>query len=150
MRCKKVKNKLVAYLDGELSYLEKDGIKEHLTNCNKCTNEVKLLSGINDYMKFSADVEVSPDFQAGFWVKLAEENARHKAFDWERLFYRFRFIPFPVEVAVVLIIGVFLGMGIGRVAGHNKIEYAGKIYFNSLFRDAQTASLTSAYLNLAR
>src|SRR3990172_9725607 len=125
MRCQKVKDKLVAYLDGELSHIERDGIKEHLTGCSKCGNEVKLLSGINESIKCSADIEVSSDFQAGFRIKLAEEKVRYKAFDWERLLYRFRFIPFPVEVAAVLIIGVFLGMGIGRVAGHNKIEYAG-------------------------
>ncbi|MBI2447270.1 MAG: zf-HC2 domain-containing protein [Candidatus Omnitrophica bacterium] len=150
MRCQKVKDKLVAYLDGELSHIERDGIKEHLTHCSECGNEVKLLSGINESLKSSADIEVSSDFQAGFWVKLAEEKVRYKVFDWEHLFYRFRFIPFPVEVAAVLIIGIFLGMGIGRVAGHNKIEYAEKSYFNSLFSEVQTVSLTSAYLNIAR
>ena len=150
MRCQKVKDKLVAYLDGELSHIERDGIKEHLTHCNECSNEVKLLSGINESMNASADVEVSSNFQAKFWEKLERERARHKVFDLERLFYRFRFIPFPVEVAAILIIGIFLGMEIGRVAGHNKIEYAEKSYFNNLFSEAQTASLTSAYLNIAR
>jgi anti-sigma factor RsiW len=150
MRCTKVIKKIVSYLDGELSERDASSVKEHLVICQTCRNEVEALSRANEYMNLSHEVAVSPDFGEKFWQRVEREKPGYGRFSLQDLLYRIKFIPFPAEVAAVLIIGIFLGLGVGQLAKQTKIENAKKYYFGSIVSEVPTEALATAYLNVMR
>ena len=51
MRCKRIRKKLAAYLDGELDERQKALVKRHLLECAKCRKEADLLGRISYLLK---------------------------------------------------------------------------------------------------
>ena len=50
MNCKDIEEKLIDYIDGELSSEESKKIKDHLKNCSNCKNEHEELKSAIDYV----------------------------------------------------------------------------------------------------
>ncbi|MFN7182327.1 MAG: anti-sigma factor family protein [Planctomycetota bacterium] len=70
MKCKKVKRKLSAYLDGELKEVENKIISEHLEKCINCKNEFTNLSNQDKFLKQLETIEPSVNFRSVFSKKL--------------------------------------------------------------------------------
>ena len=50
MKCEKVRTRLSAFLDGELSSTERAAVARHIDRCEGCANELKTLTGVLDFL----------------------------------------------------------------------------------------------------
>ena len=70
MNCKKIEERLIDYIDGELSDEENTEIKDHLENCSNCQNEYVELKATIDYvMDNSKDIDTSKDIKLNTNIK---------------------------------------------------------------------------------
>ena len=50
--------KLNAYIAGELSEMEHNKVREHISNCHLCQNEIRTLQQVNDFLNQYTEEEV--------------------------------------------------------------------------------------------
>lgn len=107
MKCEKVKRKLTAFLDNELTGRERVDVEKHLSLCTACARETKLLSKVATLFTAYKEIEPSKDFRVGVWKLIEQETKREFAFqDILRPLLRF---PVPAAIAAVLVIGLIFG-----------------------------------------
>lgn len=78
MDCKNIEENLVAYLDGELSEEEFFQIKEHVSSCPHCSEEIFLLMKSWDLLKSYPEEELSDDFKDRLIKKIESRIAAPK------------------------------------------------------------------------
>lgn len=154
MFCRKVKNLLNRYLDGETTPEEKTGVERHLDQCRGCREALKRLRSVESLMM---QLPGPPDVPTGFTGKvLARAEQRFK--QQSEVFSAWKsFSPvMRIAAAVTLIIGLGLGglMGLdltGALKKQTDREETDPIavYGFDYFSDAPDGSLTDAYLTLA-
>lgn len=114
MKCLKVKKKLAAYLDGEVSEKEQQIISEHVRSCASCQQELEALSAVSQTLDEIADVEVAPYFRVHLKARLRGEKAGGEQpfsiFEWKRK------IAIPVAAAALFIFSIVAGRQLGRTA----------------------------------
>lgn len=69
MRCRDVREELVAYIDEELSPMGMRAIEAHLAQCHECTAEYKRMKQTIEWTRQVEKIEP----QAGWWEKLQEQ-----------------------------------------------------------------------------
>jgi len=70
MKCKKVRRKLVAYIDGELEKKQELLVKRHLLKCAECRKEADLLSKTSHFLKSKQCLRPSKDFEVNLWKRI--------------------------------------------------------------------------------
>jgi hypothetical protein len=71
MKCHTVRQTLIAYLDNEVTPLERKQIQEHLVGCARCRDELSMLQGMQRYLHRSLKLEVSHVAPSpGAWKRL--------------------------------------------------------------------------------
>lgn len=100
MECKKLQERLSAYLDNEVSGQERRLLEEHLRSCAECRTELEALQAAGDVVKTLPEVTPSPDFRARFWQKVRESAPVQTL--WERI--ALRWIPVPVVLAALVVV----------------------------------------------
>lgn len=73
-QCEKASSAISAFLDGELSSYEIAGLNEHVANCGRCANEIRLLRGLIDKVKMIGFVEPPPDLRARITASVVAEK----------------------------------------------------------------------------
>ena len=151
MKCKKIRKKLVAYLDGELGEKQKLLIKRHLLECAECRKEVDLLSRTSCLLKNQPRIKSSLDFDVNLWRKI---NSLEKREITPHPLKRVAYIILPAAVAAALIIGVFMGNLVEKLTPSQNVntpnleeEYLSSIGLDS-FEDFPPGSLPQAYFSL--
>lgn len=76
MKCSRIKRRLSAFLDGEVSEQERQFIKEHLKSCEHCQIELKNLSQVSDILDIIQEVEVSPYFITRLKQRIADQKQK--------------------------------------------------------------------------
>ena len=82
--CKKIRDKLSAFLDNELPSDEILKVKQHLETCVECERELKEMQNLSNLMGMINDLEPSPDFWHMLSSKLVYCEDCRKSI-WERL-----------------------------------------------------------------
>ena len=72
MECKKVNEKLSAFIDNELKEGERVKIKQHLADCPFCMQEAKLLAQTWCALDVWENMEVPHNFDIRFWQRVRE------------------------------------------------------------------------------
>jgi hypothetical protein len=105
MKCKEINELLVAYLDEEVTPEERQQIEAHLTSCQKCREELRLLASTRDSLRQvlhtrAAGVEPSPRV----W-NLVRQRIESRTSIWEQLnaFMSHPMLRVAIPVIVVLI-----------------------------------------------
>jgi len=114
MRCRKVRRRLSAFLDGEFGEREKGRIAAHLKACPACGEEVKSLSSLSVLLKEEKEsINPSPYF----WGKLEQEIGliEESKSAWGQLWESLNKAFVPAGAAAVLIFGLFIGIQLGQV-----------------------------------
>ncbi|MBD3183693.1 hypothetical protein GF312_15495 [Candidatus Poribacteria bacterium] len=62
MKCEKIKSLLSAYIDGETSVKDSRIIKKHISRCYECSEELRLMQEVSDFLGNWKDVQTSDDF----------------------------------------------------------------------------------------
>ncbi|MEA1965629.1 MAG: zf-HC2 domain-containing protein [Candidatus Aerophobetes bacterium] len=150
MKCRKVKQKLVAYLDGELQERQKLLIEEHLSKCAQCKREADLLNKTFYLLKNQEHLKPSEDFEANLWKRV--HSAEKRELLPQNIFGRLAHLSLPAAVAAALIIGVIVGNFMEkRVPSQNanlEEECLTSIGLDS-FENLPPGSLPEIYFNLA-
>ena len=112
MSCKKYKNYLNAFLDGEVTSAEKEDIETHIKSCSLCAESLNELKGIKMLLKAKAPRwEAGNELEQRIRSRLAEESSdgfRFKSFISSFVFTPKRLVPVvTVIVALVLAFAVF-------------------------------------------
>ncbi len=107
MECSNIKNRLSAYLEGEVSADEKTLIEEHLNSCAGCSADLADLKKTIEYVKEIEEVEPPVWMAQKIMARIRDEGQRKKGI-FQRLFYPLH-VKLPLEaVAALLVIGVAL------------------------------------------
>ena len=150
MRCKKVRQKLGAYLDGELKQRQKELIKEHLKKCADCRQELTFLAQLSEILKKWKEVECSDEFETNIWQSISLE--KEKRFSFQNALWWAEQIFLPVGIAIILIAGVvflndFLSENFSPQTFDLEEEYFTLSALDS-FQDISPDSLSEVYIDL--
>ncbi len=151
MKCKRLRRKLVAYLDGELEEKQKLSIKEHLTKCRECKKEADLLNKSFCLLKDQQRLKPSQGFEASLRERIY--STEEKQLLPQAIFGRLVHAALPAAVAAVLIIGVLVGGSVEKIIPSQTVKLKEERYLTSIgldsFQDLPSGSLPEIYLNLA-
>ncbi len=104
MDCKNVKEKLSAYIEGDISSEEKMLIDEHLRSCQKCDESLAELRKTVDYVRSLEDIEPPPWLIQKVMAKI-KSGSKPRERIWQKLFYPL-YVKLPIEVVGVILIAV--------------------------------------------
>ena len=76
MKCEKVSEELISYLDGKLDQSERGEVEEHLASCAACRTRAEEFRGVWSVMDEFPSIEPSLEFDARVRQRLAEEPRR--------------------------------------------------------------------------
>lgn len=117
MKCKKIKEHLVSYLDKELEANIKDEVEKHLESCNECSAHFKEIKKSFEMVGDFGEIEPSADFDKKFFAKLDALKEEKKEFDVHGLLekikdflFGYRRIPAYAVSAVVVLLLAFVFM----------------------------------------
>lgn len=114
MNCSRIKERLGAYLDGELPAGETQAVRDHLAACPRCPNELEALTGLSERLERAAVADSHVRAPAEIW-RAIERRLNHTpdspcgpAGFGPRWFERF----FRRPMAVAAGLAFFLGVGL--------------------------------------
>jgi len=146
MKCREVKRKLSAYMDGELDLHEKKMVETHLQSCAKCQHELKILKETWEEITNLPLPDPVPYFYTRLKVRM-EEREKKKRLNWVEQ------VLIPASAVAVIALGVFIGSTVSR-NGNLQIanssveeELVSSLYLNS-FDDFPNSSLGEVYIEL--
>lgn len=122
--CNKVNEKLSAFMDGELAPEERAAIKEHLSSCAACAEELRLFSAVDAGMKNLPATEPTPFFAAKVSAAARALGRYHGSFR------RFLRLPVPAMALLVsfLLINIFtFAFNINAMENGQRRELARKV-----------------------
>ncbi|MBU2574569.1 MAG: zf-HC2 domain-containing protein [Elusimicrobia bacterium] len=122
--CGKINRKLSAYIDGELAPKDQAAVKEHLSACPACAEELRRFLDLNAGIKQLPGVTPTPFFAAKVSAAARALNEYHVPFR------RFLRVPIPVMAVMVsfILINLFtFAFNINAVENGPRRELARKI-----------------------
>jgi len=76
MDCEKVRQELVAFVDGQLQEKEAQVLKDHLAGCQACARELELTEKAVELSRMHDAPVLSRDFERNFWARFEREKKR--------------------------------------------------------------------------
>jgi len=108
--CHKIRQKLSAYQDGEVSQPQRDNIKVHLHNCDSCRKYLADLGQTTQLMNRLPQIKPDPMFTRQVMNKVADTSI------WNRLLGNpLRLFPVPAAAITILIVGLLTGTLLGHL-----------------------------------
>ena len=153
MRCKKVKEKFSAFIDNELDREETSEIEQHLAECPRCNQEMKLLTQAWDALEVWEKTEPSDNFEARFWQRVREREPRQSFF--QKILKRL--IPVPAMAMIILLVGLIGGTYLGNMLYPKKQKLSSdeslsllkeNLLYLDNFEDFPPESLGGIYISL--
>jgi len=131
MSCRKIKNKLVLLLDGDLSPSESDTVREHLRSCEACREEAELLRSSLGLVLDRAREKNPPappeNFVSLFWQRERQERlpagrAFSRALSSLRRIRLARYAPVAVSAVLVIAIVVLALLREGKPPSEDRVS----------------------------
>ncbi|PIP12389.1 MAG: hypothetical protein COT45_02860 [bacterium (Candidatus Stahlbacteria) CG08_land_8_20_14_0_20_40_26] len=153
MKCSRIRRRLSAFLDGEVSEEEKQHILEHLKTCPDCQRELEALHQLSDSFDSFEEIEPSPYFMIHLKQRIAKREARSLIrlpfMGWTRR------VAVPVGATALVIFSLFLGGRLGNAIYQAKAESESRLNteFTELLcvnssNDFSSGSLSNVYDDL--
>jgi len=150
MRCSRVRKRLSAYMDGELSDQWRERIEHHLAACTRCQEELARL-GIADRLLLDApEVRVPPFLASRIVARAREEVEQGVAVPWwlpagsPRLGYAMA----SVVLAGGIILGLQMGRGLAPIVASGESGSTIEILDLGSFRDEPEGSISAVVMGL--
>ncbi len=102
MNCKKVRQKLSAYIDNETNLELRESISKHLSECAGCKTELNILLNQNKYLMKLEPVKTTPDFRLKLYNKIVKE--KQLRINPVIKIPILRWVPVPITIAVIIFI----------------------------------------------
>lgn len=112
MRCRKVRKRLSAFLDGEVGEMVKERIALHLEGCSSCGNDARALSSLSLLLKEGREsIKPSPYFWNKLEQRIAQTEENQSVFG--KLLDRLGKAFIPATATAILLVGLFIGTQLG-------------------------------------
>lgn len=119
MRCERVREKLSAFVDGELSENEHRGIASHLESCESCFREYEELKKLEVLLSNLERVD-APSY---LWERIVGRiSSQERVSSWEKLIHRLVYAPVGVAILIGLLIGNHLGQTVLQQFASDRAE----------------------------
>ena len=147
MNCKHVENKIIDYLEANVSDRERTQIEGHLRRCKKCAVIVKEFSSLWDYTASPPSSELSPYFWSRLRAKISEYE-REKVFHAGIYDNALRFLK-PAACALLFIFGIIFGFKLGEsyLDMHMFRQEVEQPIYIEIFDNLPEGSIGEVYLN---
>lgn len=105
MNCKQVENKLIFFIEGELSPTEKEETQEHLKTCSACATKVAFMQDSLLHLDVLKEAEPKPFLYTRIQARKSQANV-----------VRLKPVFAPLAYAAFLAVGLFLGTMVGKMS----------------------------------
>jgi len=106
MKCEKIRRKLSAYLDGELTEAERRVVASHLESCDLCSREYEEFQRLHAVLSNLDPVEAPPYL----WRRVERGLILpQRTGFWEQVVGRLVYAPAAAAILIGLLVGNFLG-----------------------------------------
>lgn len=125
MNCNSVKQKLIYYLEGDLSLIESNIVKKHVDNCSECRfylSELKKSLAIIETEKIK---EINTDFYSKLSNRLDEIENDTPVYSIKYIFMQV--IAYAAVIAIGIFIGLFTENKINNISENDYSEYTEEI-----------------------
>jgi predicted anti-sigma-YlaC factor YlaD len=137
MECKSVENKLIFYLEGELTDNENRWVTEHLEHCSECSAKLSYLKEALQVMQNERQMEPKPFMYTRINARM-ERNTKTVR----------RWIISPLAIASVLVVGLVIGTLVGKLTVTSPSGFEVENYdVASIFDDTKIETAEFRYLN---
>lgn len=102
---------LSAFMDGELPDAQAQAVREHLTHCDACQQQLAALTAADELVRDVDAIEPSAGFERTFWNKVAEMETRQANRWWTRL----NLTTWRPALAMGLVAGIAMGLFVMRM-----------------------------------
>jgi anti-sigma factor RsiW len=146
MRCANIQKKIKAYGDGELPAGEATAVQNHIKDCPACSREAAALAKTWELLLELPPMRQAPDCIPATMARILAEEENNRS----RRFLRWLF-PVPATAATAaLVIGLFIGIGLGRVisAAYLDLGKPDSALYLEVFQDAPPQSIGDAYMKV--
>jgi anti-sigma factor RsiW len=140
MKCKKIKNRLSAFVDGELALPEQQAISDHLRACRECSALAERLHQVYVSLPADPDIPANPFFITRLRAELARRSDARQEGLWRPWMQK---SLIPATIVLGLLIGRQLGVHLNQGwadARYGQLE-------SQAFAEMQT-TVTESYLSL--
>ena len=147
MDCRRVQQKMQAYLDGELKEKEAQTVQVHIQNCLSCPQEMAVQSKAWNLLLELPEPENIPDLIPG---TLAGIRAQQKESVWEKIARWLAPVTGPAVAATALALGLYIGTSIGTSISKSYIipPASEDPLHLEVFNDVPPQSIGDAYLTI--
>lgn len=105
MSCEDREKQLPAYLEGDLSSMEMEELRDHLASCENCRKALEDLKKTNRLVRDLAEVSPPPWLKSQIMARVREEAGEKRG--WLRKVFFPLYIKIPVQAFAVVVISVF-------------------------------------------
>ncbi|MBC7186651.1 MAG: zf-HC2 domain-containing protein [Calditrichaeota bacterium] len=155
MRCAKVQEWLLLYVDGELSERQSQRVADHLRECASCARHAARLGEL--WQAVAPPVELTPSAALWYRVKARTIDAGQEQGRWAA--FGARWVP-ALSTAGVVALGVAVGLLLGRLlfgpsaevgrsANTRSPEQLDALSYRLVFETLPPGSLPRAYSDLS-
>ncbi len=133
MKCHCIRERLVAYQDGEVVGKERERIASHLEQCPDCRKAYSELDQLWHELETIPEIEASQGFEQRLFARI------HTAFD-PRSQWRFPWVWFP---APAMALGLMLmGAALGGYLGNALVSGSRSVHDGAVYWQSSTAILS--------
>lgn len=159
MKCKKVKKRLLIFIDGDLSEKHRIKIQNHLNGCPDCLKQLNVLSKIWDVTGELEKIEPSPYLWNKLSLRIVEYENNQNIFS--AFFETIVRYAVPATAVITLFIGIFAGILLGSIPNSQKLETSSlksevsarekfvKSFYLDSFDDLPQESIGGIYITIA-
>lgn len=142
MRCKEFENKIIDYLESELSDSDMNRMKKHLEECDNCNHLYTEIKKTYELL----EQEKAPELQAGFFERVQSRKTFQNATSGKMVtLNRFYAAAAAIAIMVGLALGITLSSNLSgngaTMANGNHTYYIDSIASDFYLNTEQTASL---------
>ncbi|MGH9594799.1 MAG: anti-sigma factor family protein, partial [Bryobacteraceae bacterium] len=106
--CQDIRADLSAYVDGELSPLQRADIETHVASCSRCQANVVELKKLAAGMAALPKLHPAPRFLTEVRRKIAEGREPVETVSWQEYLFRPLWLKVPLEVVALVVIGMLV------------------------------------------
>lgn len=150
MRCSRVRKKLSAYMDGELSHQWRERVEQHLAACTRCREELARLSAADRLLLDGPEVTVPPFLATRIVARAREEVERRAAVPWwlPARSPRLGYAVGSLVLAGGIILGHQMGRGLAPIVAGSESGRTIEILDLGSFRDEPEGSIAAVVMGL--
>ena len=120
MKCNKVHNQLIFFLEGELSAVEMKSVQEHLDTCSDCALFLEEMKKTLSILETEKTASVNPFFYTRVKAKLENQQEVGTLTGRRPVFVK---LLQPIAFSIILLLGIYAGIKIGASSAQPENYY---------------------------